>query len=147
MGCSAPQRFLPRQECSDSLSPGWCEDDTLGNVMERSNQPGQTPHRPALGGLSALFLLALTVQLSVSMLEWAGPASIETRTRLATTIVAAAHRGVFTEPDRPVGGIVCEEARSIRPVRGLLLQLAPQTCGTVSMAVSPWSTCLAPPQV
>ena len=89
------------------------------------------PRRVMPGGFSALLLLAVTVQLSLAMLEW-GPASDDTRQRLATTIVAAAHRGVFTEParaerpkgpdagDRPDRGGALLARATVDPARGEL---------------------------
>lgn len=66
-------------------------------TMISANTQTGTARRTAPRGLSSLLLLALTVQLSIVMLEWAGPGSSDTRTRLATTMVAAANQGVFTE--------------------------------------------------
>lgn len=90
-------------------------------------------------------LMALTVQLSISMLEFAGPGSNETRTRLATTIVAAAHRGVFTEPDRPQGDVKARQRLPERPVPSSRTVSTALWHGPVPATVSPWSTGLAPP--
>lgn len=90
-------------------------------------------------------LMALTVQLSISMLEFAGPGSSETRTRLATTIVAAAHRGVFTEPDRPQGDVKARQRVPERPVPSPRTFSTGDLGVTIPAAVSPWSMGLAPP--
>lgn len=99
----------------------------------------------APGGFSALLLLAVTVQLSLAMLEWAGPASADTRQRLATTIVAAAHRGVFTEQvrtERPRGLRAASE--SVIPTAAPELAQSVWTPGPGQLMPG-WRTALPPP--
>jgi hypothetical protein len=93
-----------------------------------------------------LVLMALTVQLSISMLEFAGPGSSETRTRLATTIVAAAHRGVFTEPDRPQGDTKARERVLEAPAPVSHATPSSEVATSIQATLSPWSTGLAPPK-
>lgn len=101
--------------------------------------------RVAPGGFSALLLLAVTVQMSLAMLEWAGPASADTRQRLATTIVAAAHRGVFTEQVRT------DRRRHTRPAaEGITAAPAARAVGTalatrLDRLTPAWRTALPPP--
>lgn len=101
--------------------------------------------RVAPGGFSALLLLAVTVQMSLAMLEWAGPASADTRQRLATTIVAAAHRGVFTEPAR------AERPRAARPLAGPVVghpaspAVGAPTADALRRLTPGWRTGLPPP--
>jgi hypothetical protein len=62
------------------------------------------------GTLSAWVLFALSVQVSLSALAWGGPGSADTRLRLATAMVAAAHRGVYCEPTRHEASVFGQRA-------------------------------------
>lgn len=100
--------------------------------------------RAATSGFSSLVLFALTVQLSLAMLEWGGPGSADTRTRLATTIVAAAHQGVFTEPRRQI------ERPAPRPETPRLVRTTNRpgpvpTPLDLSGPLVPWSSAIPPP--